>query len=61
MFKIGKMNLTIEIENQEDLPFITKLLESLKGVNIFDKNYSNDADDFLPMNVQEALENMQIT
>lgn len=50
------MNLTIEIENKEDLPFITKLLESLKGVKILDKNYSSDRDDILPLNVQEALE-----
>ena len=50
------MNLTIEIENKEDLPFIKKLLESLKGVKILDKNYAEDIDDFLPSNVQEALE-----
>lgn len=56
MFKIDKMNLTIEIENKEDLPFITKLLESLKGVKILDENYSTDIDDSLPKNVQEALE-----
>lgn len=38
------MNLTIEIENKEDLPFIKKLLESLKGVKIV-KNEIETADD----------------
>lgn len=51
------MNLTIEIENKEDFPFIKKLLESLKGVKIVDQKYAEDVDDFLPLNVQEALEN----
>ncbi len=51
------MNLTIEIENKEDFPYIKKLLENLKGVKILDKKYAEEIDDFLPLNVQEALEN----
>jgi hypothetical protein len=31
------MNLTIEIENKEDFPYIKKLLENLKGVKILKK------------------------
>ena len=38
------MNITIEIENKEDLPFIKKLLESLKGVKIL-KNEIITVDD----------------
>lgn len=51
------MNLTIEIENSEDLPFIRKLIENLKGVKILENTYQQEVDDFLPPNVQEALEN----
>lgn len=51
------MHITIEIENKEDFPFIKKLMENLKGVKILDQNYAEKIDDFLPLNVQEALEN----
>ena len=54
------MHLTIERENKEDLPFITKFLESLKRGRILDRNYSTDIDDSLPHNVQEALEKYSI-
>ena len=33
------MNLTIEIENTEDYPFIKQLLERLKGVKIVNNEY----------------------
>lgn len=33
------MNLSIEIENQEDYPFIKQLLERLKGVRIVPDEY----------------------
>lgn len=39
MFKITTMNLTIEIENKDDYPFILKLLERLKGVKIVPQEY----------------------
>lgn len=51
------MNLTIEIENKEDFPFIKKLMENLKGVKILEKNNDEEIDNFLPLNVQEALDN----
>ncbi len=37
--KIEVMNLTIEIENKEDYPFIKELLERLKGVKIVQNEY----------------------
>ncbi|WP_417430817.1 hypothetical protein [Halpernia sp.] len=51
------MNLTIEIENKEDFPFIKKLMENLKGVKIVNRPYDENISDELPLNVQEALEN----
>ena len=49
------MNLTIEIENKEDLPFIKKLLESLKRVKIL-KNEIEIADNVeMPDEFFEAL------
>lgn len=39
MLKIKVMNLTIEIENNEDYPFIKELLERLEGVKIVQNNY----------------------
>ena len=35
------MNITIEIENKEDFPFIKKLIEILKGVKILPTESEN--------------------
>lgn len=48
------MNLTIEIENKEDYPFIKKLLESLKGVKIVPKDY--ELIEGVPAHVFEEIE-----
>ena len=42
------MNITIEIENKEDLPFIKKLMENLKGVKILPKESDNIDDVEMP-------------
>jgi hypothetical protein len=47
LYKIYEMNLTIEIENKEDLPFIIKLIESLKGVKNLSKTYEENFADNL--------------
>ncbi len=54
MYKIKVMNLTIEIENQDDYPFIKKLLESLKGVKIINAEY--ETVEGLPVHVFEKIE-----
>ena len=48
------MNLTIEIENTEDYPFIKQLLERLKGVKIVNNEY--EVIEGVPVHVFEAIE-----
>ncbi|WP_175622767.1 hypothetical protein [Chryseobacterium schmidteae] len=48
------MNLTIEIENKEDYPFIKELLERLEGVKIIQNEY--DTIEGLPAYVFEQVE-----
>ena len=48
------MNLTIEIENKEDYPFIKQLLERLKGVKIVNNEY--EMIEGVPVNVFEAID-----
>lgn len=48
------MNLTIEIEDQEDYFFVKQLLERLKGVKIVESDY--EIIEGLPSNVFERLE-----
>lgn len=48
------MNLTIEIENKEDYPFIKQLLEHLKGVKIVSNEY--EMIEGVPAHVFEAIE-----
>ena len=48
------MNLTIEIENTEDYPFIKQLLERLKGVKIVNNEY--EVIEGVPVNVFEAID-----
>lgn len=54
MLKIKVMNLTIEIENQEDYIFVKKLLERLKGVKIVPNHY--ETIEGLPSHVFEEIE-----
>jgi len=54
LYKIEVMNLTIEIENKEDYPFIKKLLESLKGVKIIENKY--EIIEGVPAHVFEEIE-----
>ena len=51
------MNLTIEIENEEDIPFIKKLMENLKGVKILPKESDNIDDVEMPDGFFETLGN----
>ena len=48
------MNLTIEIENKEDYPFIKQLLERLKGVKIVNNEY--EMIEGVPVHVFEAID-----
>ena len=48
------MNLTIEIENTEDYPFIKQLLERLKGVKIVNNEY--EMIEGVPAHVFEAID-----
>jgi len=48
------MNLTIEIESQEDYIFVKKLLERLKGVKIVPNDY--ETIEGLPSRVFEEIE-----
>lgn len=48
------MNLTIEIENTEDYPFIKQLLERLKGVKIVNNEY--EVIEGVPAHVFEAID-----
>jgi len=54
LLKIDVMNLTIEIEDQEDYIFVKKLLERLKGVKIVSNNY--ETIEGLPAHVFEKIE-----
>ena len=49
------MNLTIEIENKEDFPYIKKLLENLKGVKILKKEIETVEDVEMPDEFFDAL------
>ena len=49
------MNLTIEIENKEDFPYIKKLLENLKGVKILKKEIETVEDVEMPDGFFDAL------
>ncbi|MFC6269384.1 hypothetical protein [Frigoriflavimonas asaccharolytica] len=49
------MNITIEIENKEDFPFIKKLIENLKGVKILEKNIETVEDVEMPDEFFDAL------
>ena len=51
------MNITIEIENKEDFPFIKKLMENLKGVKILPTESENIEEVEMPDEFFEALEN----
>ena len=51
------MNITIEIENNEDFPFIKKLMENLKGVKILPTESENIEEVEMPDEFFEALEN----
>ena len=53
------MNLTIEIENKEDFPYIKKLLENLKGVKILKKEIETVEDDTDEDINQEEAENIE--
>ena len=48
------MNLTIEIENTEDYPFIKQLLERLKGVKIVNNEY--EMIEGVPAHIFEAID-----
>lgn len=48
------MNLTIEIENTEDYPFIKQLLERLKGVKIVNNEY--EVIEGVPVHVFEDID-----
>ncbi len=54
MFKITKMNLTIEIENKEDYDFIKQLLERLKGVKVLPQPY--EMIEGVPAHIFEAID-----
>lgn len=54
MYKIEVMNLTIEIENKEDYPFIKEFLERLEGVKIVQNEY--EIIEGLPTYVFEQVE-----
>ncbi|CAD7809731.1 hypothetical protein CHRY9390_02058 [Chryseobacterium aquaeductus] len=48
------MNLTIEIEDQEDYIFVKELLERLKGVKVIENKY--ETIEGLPVKVFEEIE-----
>ena len=50
------MQVTIEISNKEDYPFIKKLLESLKGVKLVKNSEEYEMIEGVPAHVFEAIE-----